>query len=109
MAVSPSYAGMWVDEEPRVTVTREAETAPLNPCQYSERESGTGFAWGFAGPASRQLARAILSDYFADDSDQQEQIERCLEAFHLHVVAGLPPVWVLHGEVIADFLGILAL
>jgi len=100
---------MWVDGEPCVTITRGDETAPLNPRLHLAHFSNTGFAWGFAGPASRQLALAILVDYFAHKPNAAQKVEQYLEGFHRCVIASLPHVWVLSTERITDFLALFSM
>jgi hypothetical protein len=95
---------MWVDDVPCVTVTRASRATPLDSNLRTEERFSPLFAWGFVGPSSRQLAAAILTDYFSGDPDGSERAGHFIEAFHLGVISQLPAVWALKGEDIGHFL-----
>ena len=47
--------------------------APLDPRLDLKRHSTAGFEWGYDGTGPRQLALAILADYFGDGSQALSQ------------------------------------
>ena len=56
--------------------------------------SDDGFEWSFEGPASAQLALAILADHLDDDS----KALRLHEAFMREMVANFANEWVLTSD-----------
>ena len=57
-----------------------------------------GFEWGFEGPASAQLALAILADHL-DDAQRAVQLH---EAFMREIVANFANEWQMTGADVED-------
>ena len=75
---------------------------PLDPRFDLKVFSRAGFEWTYEGDGPRQLALAILADYFGDD---QKALERC-EGFMTSVVANLDNYWQLTAEQIEQAINI---
>lgn len=73
-----------------VTVNDE----PLNQRLDLKTISEDGFEWSFEGPASAQLALAILADHTGDDTKALQ----LHEAFMREMVANFANEWVLTGD-----------
>ena len=100
---------MWVDDEPRVTVTRGGKTTPLDLRLDLARLSPSGFGWGFEGPGSAQLALAILADFLSGHEDSDSFALRLCGHFQSSVTALLPNAWAAAGWQIAEYLQIVGL
>ena len=64
---------------------------PLDEALNVKAICDDGFEWGFEGPASSQLALALLVDHFGD----REVALRLHHTFMQHIVANLANEWVL--------------
>ncbi len=64
---------------------------PLDEHRDVQTLSDDGFEWGFEGPASSQLALAILADHLGDAT----RARRLCEPFMREVVANFANEWVL--------------
>lgn len=71
--------------------------APLDPRFDLRTFSSAGFEWTYEGGGPRQLALALLSDHFGDDSEALAQCER----FMVDVVANLDNYWRLTTDDVA--------
>lgn len=77
-----------------VTVNGEELPQRLDIGQFSD----DGFEWGFEGPASAQLALAILADHL-NDADMALKLH---EPFMQEVVANCSNEWVLTSDDLDD-------
>ena len=64
---------------------------PLDEALNVKAICDDGFEWGFEGPASSQLALAVLVDHLGD----REVALRSHHTFMQHIVANLANEWVL--------------
>ena len=71
---------------------------PLNERTDLKTLSDDGFEWSFEGPASAQLALAILADHLGDDA----KAVRLHDAFMREMVANFANEWVLTSADIDD-------
>jgi len=72
--------------------------APLNQRLDLGVGSDDGFEWGFEGPASAQLAAALLADHTGDDA----KALRLYDAFTREIVANFANEWVMTSNDIED-------
>jgi Family of unknown function (DUF6166) len=70
-----------------VTVLVNGRELPLEPSLAVVRHSPTGFNWGYSGSGPRQLALAILLDYYQD----RDKALRLSGEFNQHVVSRWEP------------------
>ena len=79
-----------------IVVTVNGE--PLDQRLDLKTLSHDGFEWSFVGPASAQLALAILADHTGDDG----KTLRLYEAFTREMVANFANEWVLTSADVED-------
>jgi hypothetical protein len=71
---------------------------PLGQRLDLKKLSDDGFEWSFEGPASAQLALAILADHLGDDP----RALRLYKPFMREMVANFANEWVLTGNDVAE-------
>ena len=70
------------------------DDTPLNQRLDLKSISEDGFEWSFEGPASAQLALAILADHVGDDA----RALRLYEAFTREIVANFANEWIMTSD-----------
>jgi len=74
------------------------DDAPLDERRDIITFSDDGFEWGFEGPASAQLALAILGDHLGDN----DRALRLHEAYMKEIVANFANEWILTSADVDD-------
>ena len=74
------------------------DDAPLDQRLDLKTISDDGFEWSFEGPASAQLALAIIADHTGDDA----KALRLHDAFMREMVANFAKEWILTSDDVED-------